>query len=138
MQLDKMEKTMSVLNGIKNFLAFIDSNWTSILVIIGLIIGIGQKLEKYLSKSDEEKIAIAKKKISEAMLKMITEAEVDFSEWKTAGAIKRSQVIDQIYKEYPILSKAIDQDAIIAFIDAEIDNSLKTLRKILEENKKAE
>lgn len=129
---------MSVLNGIKNFLAFIDSNWTSILVIIGLLIGLKAKIENYVSKSDEEKIAIAKKKISEAMLKMITEAEVDFSEWKTAGAIKRSQVIDQIYKEYPILSKAIDQEAIIAFIDAEIDNSLKTLRKILEENKKAE
>lgn len=129
---------MSVLNGIRNFLTFIDSNWTTILVIIGLIIGIGQKLEKYLSKSDEEKIEIAKKKISEAMLKMITDAEVDFSEWKTAGAIKRSQVIDQIYKEYPILSKAVDQEAVIAFIDTEIDNSLKTLRKILEENKKAE
>lgn len=129
---------MSVLNGIKNFLAFIDSNWTSILVIIGLLIGLKAKIENYMSKSDEEKIAIAKKKISEAMLKMITEAEVDFSEWKTAGAIKRSQVIDKIYKEYPILSKAVDQEAVIAFIDEEIDNSLKTLRKILDINKKEE
>ena len=68
------------------------------------------------------------------MLKLITDAEVDYEEWNKAGSIKRSQVIGQIYKEYPILSKIVNQSELIEWIDNEINISLKTLREIIKQN----
>lgn len=129
-----------MINGLQNFLEFVNNNWTSILVIIGLLIGLYKKIESFWKLSTDQKIAIAKHEIEEAMLKMITDSELEYETWKESGEIKRSQVIKQIYAEYPILEKVADQDAIIAWIDAQIDNSLVTLRKVIEENreKKAE
>ena len=46
-----------MLHGIQNFLQLINDNWTTIIVIIGLLIGLFKKIQGYLSKSDEEKIA---------------------------------------------------------------------------------
>ena len=126
---------MVVLNGIKNFLTLVNDNWTTIAVILGLVIAIAKKAINYFSKSDDEKIAIAKRQIQEKMLKMIGDAEKDYEEWNKAGSLKRAQVIKQIFDENPILSKVVDQDELIKWIDDAIDDSLKTLRKIVEENK---
>lgn len=125
---------MNMLNGIQNFLEFINYNWTSIMVVIGLFIGVGKKVTDYFGKSNEEKIAIAKTQIQETMLRMITDAEMDFNEWNKAGSIKRSQVIEEVYASYPILSKVASQDEIIKWIDEQIDKSLETLREIIAEN----
>lgn len=119
------------MDGIQNFLSLINDNWTSIMVIIGLILAIYKKAKVYFSKSNDEKIAIAKAQIRERMLKMITDAEIDFEEWNQAGSIKRSQVIGEIFEKYPVLSKSINQQEVISWIDEEIDNSLKTLRKVV-------
>lgn len=127
---------MNILNGIQNFLALVNDNWTTIVVIIGLAIAIMRKVKNYFSKSDSEKIEIAKAQIKETILKMVTEAEMNYEEWNKAGSIKRAQVINQIYTEYPILSKVIDQQSMIKWIDDTIDDSLKTLREIVAENKK--
>ena len=119
------------MNGIQNFLSLINDNWTSVMVIIGLVLAIYKKAKVYFSKSNDEKIAIAKAQIKERMLKMITDAEIDFEEWNQAGSIKRSQVIGEIFEKYPVLSKSINQQEVISWIDEEIDNSLKTLRKVV-------
>lgn len=126
------------MKGLQNFLEFLNANYVSILVCLGLVIGLVQKIRSFLDKSDDEKIEIAKKQIHEAMLRLITSAEKDYFEWDKAGEIKRSQVIEEIYKLYPILSRVIDQEELIEWIDNEIDNALKTLREILKvnENKK--
>ncbi len=123
------------MDGIQNFLSFINNNWTSIMVIIGLILAIYKKAKVYFSKSNDEKIAIAKAQIRERMLKMITDAEIDFEEWNQAGSIKRSQVIGEIFEKYPILSKSINQQEVISWIDEEIDNSLKVLKKVITEKR---
>ena len=123
---------MDILNGLKNFLQFIDTNWTVIIVIIGLIISIVSKVRNYLSKSEEEKIEIAKTQIRETMLKLITDAEVDYMEWISAGAVKRSQVIEKIFTMYPVLSKITNQEELIKWIDEVIDDSLKVMREIFE------
>lgn len=123
-----------MLKGIQNFLEIINNNWTTIMVIIGLLIGFYTKIKNYIGKTDQQKIEIAKKQIQQTMLKMITTAEEDFKAWNEAGSIKRSQVIKEVYEKYPILSKAINQEQMIAWIDEQINNSLKTLRKIVKEN----
>ncbi len=126
-----MEK---VLNGLYNLLSFIETNWGMIAAIVVLIISIYKKVVSFFSKSYEEQLSIAKAQINETMLKWVTEAEKDYRLWVSAGAIKRSQVIDQIFDKYPILSKVTDQDEIIKWLDDTIDEALKTMRKIFEEN----
>ena len=127
---------MDILNGIKNFLSFINDNWTTILVIIGLALALWKKIESYSKLSTDKKIEIAKKQISENILKLITQAEKDYAEWENAGSIKRSEVISEIYKEYPILAKVVNQEELVKWIDEQIDNALPTLRDIIKENEK--
>ena len=122
------------MEGLQKFLQLLNDNWTSILVCIGLVIGIVKKTQDYMSKSQDEKIEIAKKQIQTTILKMISDAEVDWQEWSEAGSIKRAQVIKQIYEEYPILSKVVDQKALIEWIDEQIDSALDTLREIVKTN----
>ena len=126
---------MNILTGIQKFLDFINENWTIIASIITVIIVITKKAKSYFSLSQEEKLEIAKTQISEIMLRLVTEAECDYREWVKAGSIKRSQVIDEIFAMYPILSKITNQEEIIKWIDDMIDEALKEMRKIFEENK---
>ena len=125
---------MPILDGIKNFLTFINNNWTTITVIISLLFALYKKVMAYLQQSQEKKIEIAKTQLSQTILKFITDAEVDYENWNKAGSVKRSQVIQRIYTEYPILSKVVDQEALIIWIDDLINNALKELRKIVAEN----
>ncbi len=134
-----------MLTGLRNFLEIIYNNWTTICVIIGLLIGLYQKIKKLFKKNQENKIEldkeelarqieVAKKHVQEAMLKMITDAEEEYVQVKSSGKIKRSQVIKEIYEEFPILYKATNQDDVIAYIDEMIDESLIILREIIEKN----
>lgn len=125
---------MNVLTGIQKFLNFINENWTMIISIITVIIIIIKKAKSYFSLSKEEQVAIAKKQIREIMLRLVTEAECDYREFIKAGSIKRSQVIDEIFAMYPVLSKITNQEEIIAWIDEVIDESLKEMRKVFEDN----
>lgn len=121
---------MNILTGIQNVLEYINNNWTAIVIILGLATAVAKKAKDFFSKSEDEKIAIAKKQIKEVMLKLITDAETDYWAWVEAGAVKRSQVINQIFEMYPILAKATNQEELIAWIDDVIDDSLETMREI--------
>ena len=44
----------------------------------------------------------------------------------------------EIYEEYPILNRIQNQDDLIQWIDEQINEALKTLRKIIESNKQTE
>lgn len=127
-----------VMNGIYNFLNFINEHWTMICAIIVLIIAIIKKACNFFGKSQEEQLEIAKAQIKEIMLRLVTEAECDYYQWIQSGAVKRAQVIDEVFAMYPILSKVTNQEEIIAWIDETIDEALKTMRKIFEENEAAE
>lgn len=123
-----------ILNGIYNFLNFLNEHWTMICAIIVLVIAISKKAMSFFNKSQDEQVAIAKAQIREIMLMLVTRAEVSYAEWIKAGEIKRSEVIDEVFAMFPILSKVTNQAEIIAFIDDAIDEALKTMRKIFEEN----
>lgn len=127
-----------MLKGIQNFLQYITDNWTTITIIIALVIGlyfrIKVKVQGYMKQSKEEKIANAKKQASEVIMKWITDAEMDYIDWQKAGSIKRSQVIEKVFEKFPVLATITNQDEIIAWIDETINASLKDLRKIVAEN----
>lgn len=124
---------MNILTGLHNFLQFVNDNWGMIAATVLLAMAVVKKIANFFGKSDEEKIAIAKMQIQETMLKLVTKAEKDYLEWVSAGQIKRSEVIDVIFKEYPILSKVTNQEELIIWIDSVIDEALRTMRKIFEE-----
>lgn len=123
-----------ILVGIKNFLNLINQNWTLITVIIGLGILVFKKVKNYLSLSEQEKIDLALEQIRITALKMVTDAEKEYDEWIKAGSIKRAEVIDKIFKDYPILSKVTDQKTLIETLDNIIDEALKEMRKVFETN----
>lgn len=138
-----------VLDGIYNFLNFLNENWTLICSIVVVALAIAKKAQAFFTKSKEEReaiakaeienqIAIAKAQISEIMLRLVTEAEQDYLAWISAGEIKRAQVINEVFEMYPILSKVSNQEEIIEFLDGAIKEALKTMRKIFEENQQAE
>lgn len=120
------------MKAITNLLTWINENWSAVVVIIGLLLALYQKIKNYLKKSEAEKIAMAKEQISEIMLKLVSDAEEDYEEYHKAGEIKRAEVLNIIYEKYPILSKVISQDDLIDWLDEQIDMALETLRDILE------
>lgn len=129
---------MRFLGGIENFATLIVNNWTTIAVCLGLLFGFLREVKVYNKKSTDEKVAIAKKQIKEQILKMVAAAESDFKRWEKSGSIKRSQVISEIYEKHPILSKVVDQEEIIQWIDDKIAVSLTTLNEIIEKNQPTE
>ena len=92
-----------MLTGIQKFLQFINDNWTAIVIIIALGVSIAIKVKNLFVKDKDGQIEIAKAQIKQIVLKLITDAEVDYNDWQKAGSIKRSQVIQKIYTDYPIL-----------------------------------
>lgn len=125
---------MNILNGIKNFLQIVNDNWTIIVIVIGLLVALFRKIKTYISYSNEGKIEIAKAQLKEFILKLVSDAEADYSEWVQAGSIKRAQVIKEIFVEYPILSKVTNQEELVEWIDQLINEALDELRDIVDKN----
>ena len=129
---------MNILNGIQNFLMLVNEHWTEIIVIIGLALVLYKRVKDYLGKTNEEKIEIAKVQIKETALRLVTDAEMDYKEWVKAGAVKRAQVVEEIFMMYPILAKVTNQKELVAWIDDIIDEALETMREIFAENESQE
>lgn len=126
-----------MLNSINALLEWVNNNWSQIIILLGLLLALYQKIKTYLKKSNDEKIEMAKKQISEIMLKLVSDAEEDYETIRQSGEIKRAQVLQVIYEKYPVLAKVMPQEELIAWLDEQIDLALETLRDILE-NKEVE
>lgn len=127
-----------VLNGVKNFLQLVNDNWTLIIVVCGLGVSVYKKAKSYIKLTNQQKIDLAWEKISKTMLSMVSDAESNWDDWKEAGSIKRAEVINRIFKEYPVLDKITTRDEVINRIDEMIDEALKEMRKIFQNNSEAE
>ena len=125
---------MNILTGINNVLMLINDHWTEITILIGMALILYKKIRSYLAKSKEEKMEIALKQAREIILDRVTAAEIDYANWKKAGAIKRAQVLDEIFAAYPILGKITNQEEVIKKLDEYIDEALETLREVIETN----
>lgn len=123
------------MKSLVNFLQWLNNNWSAIIVIIGLIVALGMKIKSYLKLSNQEKIEIAYHAIKQRILTYVSDAEKDYEKYKKAGSIKRAEVIDKIYKEYPILNKVADQATVTAKLDELIDDALVDLRAVIEKNR---
>lgn len=117
-----------------NILMWLKDNWLTLVIDLILIAEIIKQVYVFMNKSKEQKIEIIKAKINEIMLNYVKQAEEDYQDVVKAGALKRAQVIQQLYADYPELSTVINQEEIINYLDESIDNALKTLREIIKEN----
>lgn len=126
---------MNIFTSINNVLAFLNEHWSEITIMIALIYALWRKIKAFMAKSNDEKVEIALKQAKEIILDRVTKAELDYAEWKKSGAIKRSQVLDDIFEKYPILSKVTNQEEIIEKLDGFIDEALVTMREIFSDNK---
>lgn len=127
-----------IVNGIQKFVQLINDNWTLIIIVVGLIVTLVERVRKYLELSDQEKIEAIKALIKNTILENVTNAEIEYEEWVKAGAIKRAQVIGEIYEKYPVLYTVVDQEGLIKWLDNAINEALETMRKIFEENSETE
>lgn len=123
-----------MLEGVRNFLQLVNDNWTTIVVLIGLGIGVYRKVKNYVSLSNSQKVDLAWDMISETILSMVSDAESNYSDWKKAGSVKRAEVIDRIFAQYPILELVTDKSEVINRIDKMIDDALVTVNDIFEKN----
>ena len=133
------------MSGLKNFLEYINNNWTAIVAIIGLVYAIYLKAKKtwedWQAKTEEEKkaelekqIEIAKKILGELILSLVSRAEIEWKEeGSKLGVIKRSQVIEEVFELLPVLSHVTDQEALLAYIDELIDKALVIVREKIRE-----
>lgn len=126
------------MNSLKNLIQFINDNWTSLIIVLVLIIGIYNKVEKWLKKSEQEKAEIestliesTKEVLKNYVMTLVAQAEIDWSEVSGAGAIKRSEVISQIYQDYPILLNVVQKDKLIEYIDELIEEALIIVRNVI-------
>lgn len=123
----------NILNGAKNFMLFIENNWTAIIVVLSVGFLIYKKSVRFFSMSEEEQIETAKGVIRTTMLNYVSKAEQNYAEWVRAGAAKRAEVISAVYADFPILNKVTDQNALIEWVDTVIDEALKEMRKMISE-----
>ena len=122
------------MKSLVNFLQWLNDNWSVIIIVIGLIVALVMKIKSYLKLSNQEKIEIAYHAIKQRILTYVSDAEKEYEKYKKAGSIKRAEVIDKIYKEYPILNKVADQTAVTTKLDELIDDALVDLRAVIAKN----
>lgn len=120
------------MNGIANFLTFLNDNWTLLLTIGGAVAGIVIKTRSWFAKSKDEKIAAAIEALRVSMLSLVTEAEKEYG--GGTGSVKRSQVLQKIFEQYPVLAQAVKIDDTTKLLDSMIDDALVEMRELLENN----
>ena len=109
------------MEGIMNLLSWINENWASLVTVIVIVLVILSKARTFYfdwkNKTEEEKqeelnkaIKNAKIAIANNILSYVSDAEVNWSAWIKMGDIKRSEVIKQLYIDYPILLQVVNQD----------------------------
>ena len=129
------------MEGLKNFLEMLNTNWTTIVTIFILAFGIYVKAkkmwadwqEKTLEEQEvalQEEIEKAKKALAEYILSLVAKAEIAYKEEGSGlGSIKRAEIFEKIYDMFPVLIYIADQEEFISYIDELIDKALVIVRE---------
>lgn len=118
------------MESIKNLLEFLNENWSMILTIACLLYSLCVKIKNLVKMSKEEKEAAAWQGVQKIMLALVSSAE---KEWGgSTGEIKRSEIIEKVYSQYPILKEVANQAAVERKIDELIDKALCQMRDVID------
>ena len=117
--------------GFNNFIHLIQNQWTNIIVVIAIIATVIRTTLNYSALSQEQRVQSALKVINEELMKLMCQAEIQWKDYKKSGDLKRSQVIKDIYNQFPFLSKYMDQDALVKKIYEMIDKQMDNMNNLL-------
>ena len=139
------------MNSILKLLQYLQDNWATIVAIMTLIIGLYFKAKdeivKWRAKTEEQRAAEAKaiqdKAIAEVrealknyVLSLVAKMEIEWNDkGSKMGPVKRANLIQQIYEQYPILMTVADQEELLKYIDSLISNALETIRATMRVDK---
>ena len=126
------------MTGFNNFIHLIQSQWTNIVVVIAIIATVVKTALSYSSMTEEQRVQSALKVVKEELMRLMCQAEIQWKDYKKSGDLKRSQVIKDIYNQFPFLSKYMDQDRLVKTIYEMIDKQMDNMDNLLnkpEENK---
>ena len=126
------------MTGFNNFIHLIQSQWTNIVVVIAIIATVVKTALSYSSMTEEQRVQSALKVVKEELMRLMCQAEIQWKDYKKSGDLKRSQVIKDIYNQFPFLSKYMDQDKLVKTIYEMIDKQMDNMDNLLnkpEENK---
>ena len=111
--------------------AFLDSAWSIFLVLLGIFIFLYNKITNYMKLTKEQKVEAALKVVKAELLKLMSDAEIEWQDFNKSGEIKKSQVISEIYKKFPFLAEYISQDELIAKIGEMIEEQKAKMDEII-------
>lgn len=120
-----------LMTGFNNFIHLIQNQWTNIVVVIAIIATVIRTTLNYSALSQEQRVQSALKVINEELMKLMCQAEIQWKDYKKSGDLKRSQVIKDIYNQFPFLSKYMDQDALVKKIYEMIDKQMDNMNNLL-------
>ena len=86
--------------------------------------------------SEEERVNAALKVIKTEVLKLMSDAEINWKDFYKAGEIKKSEVIDEIYERFPFLTEYINQEELIIKISEMIEDGMDKMNQILNSKNK--
>ena len=111
--------------------AFLDSAWSIFLVLLGIFIFLYNKITNYMKLTKEQKVEAALKVVKAELLKLMSDAEIEWRDFNKSGEIKKSQVISEIYKKFPFLAEYISQDELIEKIGEMIEEQKAKMDEII-------
>ena len=111
--------------------AFLDSAWSIFLVLLGIFIFLCNKITNYMKLTKEQKVEAALKVVKAELLKLMSDAEIEWQDFNKSGEIKKSQVISEIYKKFPFLAEYISQDELIEKIGEMIEEQKAKMDEII-------
>lgn len=114
-----------------NIMDIIKAAMPNILVFVVILIGGYRTYLSYSKMSKEEKVEAALKVIKTELLKLMSDAEIEWEDFKKSGELKKSQVLREIYTQFPFLATYIDQDTLIQKIYEMIDDEMDNMNKII-------
>lgn len=117
-----MEFITKTLNTIVNVLPMVIA--ICVFVLTGAKLGLNY-IEKIKGMNTEAILQVVKASV----LKLMTDAEIDFANYKKSGEIKKSQVISNIYKQFPQLTKIKNQEELQKEISDIIEGEMTKIRE---------
>lgn len=122
-----------MMTSINNTLGLIENYWSMLIIIIALVVLTIEEVKKYKAMTREQRIEAALSVVKGELLKLMSDAEIEWSEYKKSGALKKSQVLKEIYTQFPFLQDYINQDELVTKITEMIDAEMENMNKILKE-----
>lgn len=117
-----------IVNNVVNSLS---NSLPTIIIVIAIIIGVVRMVIQYSKMTKEERVNTALKVIKEELLKLMSDAEIEWEDYKKSGELKKSQVLKEIYYQFPFLATYIDQDTLVNKLYELIDNEMENMNKII-------